>query len=131
MTLDEKIKERIIEDALNSVGTDIEGNISAISLADFIYGRIQNSFQSRVKELEDKALTLGDIHEAHIIIIKQLERKLEVAREIAISADCHRLCDHSPELNYKEQYERSTVYVDNLLKQALTATKTSTKETEG
>lgn len=44
--------------------------------------------------------------------------------------NCGRMCDSDPKLNYREQYERSTVYVDNLLKQALNATETSTKETE-
>ena len=140
MTQDEEIKSRIIEDALNSVGTDIDGNISALSLADYIYGRIQNSFQSRVKALEEEShkfhneaehfakLATVDLGANPPVFWKdvaaKLQRKLEVARSHAIYQDCGRLCDSDPNLNYREQYERSTTFVDKLIDQALAQTET-------
>jgi len=91
--------------------------------------------QSRVKELEDKALTLGDIHEAHIIIIKQLERKLEVARDAVrniIDGDLPNIWQFTSEIEPEVlEYINTLAESIDKLYEALTATETSTKETEG
>ena len=119
MTLDEKIKSQIIEDALNSVGTDIDGNISALSLADYIYGRIQNSFQSRVKELEESNKELDSIAQYWIDTSDNLQRKLEVARGALIRVK------GCPSHTIAHEVE---VALETL---TVTSTDASTKESEG
>lgn len=111
-----------------SVVYDIE---EALSLAQQLDENVE--LIARVKELEDKALTLGDIHEAHIIIIKQLERKLEVARDAVrniIDGDLPNIWQFTSEIEPEVlEYINTLVESIDKLYEALTATDTIQKIT--
>lgn len=136
MTLAEKFKEYLEgpQDTLRAklikaVSLHQGWEESAIAIVDDAIIPVVEECQARVKELEveleaDKQLIRNAI---------EANAKLEVARNHAIQQDCGRMCDSDPKLNYREQYERSTAFVDKLIEQALTATETASapKTTEG